>query len=285
MSLPLTRRGKGERKMETGRILRGHKGPYAKVCGRYIEMEDEEDSFKHERQNAYLYFQAMEGRWAVSNTVGASKCWMFAQVDMKAHNKSAVVSGWTYLDPVGRKWKKDPNVICEAWTRVKYRTPAGDKSSSRSMPRRKVTGASPMTPSVRAPGTEADTHDQGRKDLKAVENSVQALIEENKNLREELNTLEKERHRRQTVATGEKSRLESENNALEAEVKDLTLRVEKLKAEADDADALAMHVQAMTSSLGLLQKQHDMLSQRALKLEEKALTMGAIDCESDAESI
>jgi len=67
--------------------------------------------YRHESLPVYLYFHQKDRTWAISNTVGSSKCWLFSSDT--AQKPHLIVAPWLHLDPEEKKWRTETTIRCE----------------------------------------------------------------------------------------------------------------------------------------------------------------------------
>jgi len=263
-----------------GWVVWNHKGPYVRTMGRYVRIPDGGEVFKHEKLAAYLYFQPEDGRWAISNIIGASRCWMFAQLQ-DSEGKVEQVKSWQYLDPESRKWKPDEHMISETWSRVSFRKPHRNSQGRReSAP----VGAAmiPGLPALVTPRNEKCVRKDNAKSLerkeqlarlKRSEKAVRSLINENKTLMEQRQDAEAEKSRLLQNFPEEKERLEKENKGLESQISSLESKIEKLETETEEHEVLQMFVQGMQDSIQILEKQLEDIHKRSRKADQRMLSL------------
>jgi len=98
--------------------LFGHDGPYKDCMGVYHEHSSETRNgfvlrsvYRHEVLPVFLYWHSKDQTWALSNTIGSSKCWMFSPDP--ARKPHLIVTPWKYICPNSKEWREDDRMNCE----------------------------------------------------------------------------------------------------------------------------------------------------------------------------
>mmetsp|Transcript_18879 Transcript_18879/g.30009 ORF Transcript_18879/g.30009 Transcript_18879/m.30009 type:complete len:328 (-) Transcript_18879:207-1190(-) len=278
-----------------GWVVSGHVGPYAKTMGVYkMEGEAKDHQFKHEKTKAYLYFQAEEKRWTISNVMGASRCWMFAQQSTESSpeqqrqkgqrdggvHPQGAITGWRYLDPEKRKWKRDRNMKCIKFSRIRFRrlkpSKAAEKAEevrSQSLPHMLGTNGEDVSGEI---AEEEKLYQDQHNRLKSMERLMKELIEENKELMGELSLADSEMQGttiREDASSAERVSLETKNGELEAKVEHLEGRASALQEESEEREELEHYVAGMVETVGILHRQLDQLHTKCHEVDRQMLAL------------